>query len=101
MLDVNTALSAARRVAFRVPLSQRERDIELAAIFAPKEDPPPIILSNSSGEELQPREGGQTSKEDMPTSNEQQSIVASPRESRGSAVKKDAPVKERQHRSLG
>ena len=95
-LDVNTALSAARRVAFGIPLSQRERDTELAVIFAPKEDPPPIISSNGLGEELQPREGGRTSEEDMPTSSEQQSTVASPRESRGSVIKKDAPVEERQ-----
>ena len=97
VLDVNTALSAARRVALGVPLSQRERDTELAVIFAPKKDPPSIILSNGSGEELQPREKGRTSEEDMPTSSEQQNPVASPRESRGSVIKKDAPVEERQH----
>ena len=63
VLDINTAWIAARRIVFGVPLSQREQDIELAELFTPKEDPPPIISSISSGEDLQAKEEGPSSEE--------------------------------------
>ena len=110
VLDVDAARSATRRVVFGVPLSQRERDTELTTLFAPKEDPPLIISSNGSREELTTREEGETrgeknsdstnqslAQENMPTPSKQQSVAISPHESRGSVMKKDASIEERQH----
>ena len=113
VLDINTAWIAARRVVFGVPLSQRQRDIELIELFTTKDDPPPIISSNSLGEDLQAKEGGSSSEErnpgsvdqgltnlNMPTTSEQQSAAGSPRESLQSAnveEKKGAHSEGRQH----
>ena len=98
VLDKNTAWIAARRVVFGVPLSQRKRDIKLAELFTPKEDPLPIISFISSGEELQAKEEGSSSEErnsgsvdqgltnlNMPTTSEQQSAAGSPCKSLQSA----------------
>lgn len=62
VLDVYTARIATHRVVFGVPLLQRERDTELTELFTPKEDPLPIISSNSSREDLLAKEEGTSSK---------------------------------------
>ena len=81
-------------VTFSVPLLQCEQDIKLTGLFAPKEDPPPITSSKSSGEDLQAKEEGPSSKErnsgsvdqgltnlNMLTTSKQQSAANSPCES--------------------
>ena len=57
---MDTAWLVAQRVVFNIPLLQQEQDTKLATLFAPKKDPPPVILSNSSWEELPTREERET-----------------------------------------
>ena len=89
---------------------QREQDTKLATLFALKKDPPLIISSNSSWEELMTREERETRGEknfnsvdqssaqgNMPVPNEQQNAIIFPHELKGSVMKKDAFIEECQH----